>query len=49
MRSFPAQLESMLESKEGWVIERFALSAPSTFLPHMVNLIIGENRVYQRK
>jgi len=49
VRYFPARLEAMLESKEAWVIERFALGAPETFLRQMVNLILGEDRIYRTR
>lgn len=46
VRYFPHYLEGILESKEAWLVESFTMSAPATFLRHMGNLIVGEDRVY---
>ena len=46
VRYYPAYLEGRLHSKDAWVIESFARSTPLTFLRHVSNLLIGEDRAY---
>lgn len=46
VRYNPTLLEHMLESREAWIIERFAKTAPITFLRRMRNLIHGRNFIY---
>lgn len=46
VRYYPFYLEEILQSKEAWLIERFIESTPSTFLRHISNLILDEDRIY---
>ncbi len=46
VRYQPAYLETLLNSKDAWIIERFAYSAPSTFLRSIGNLILQKDYVY---
>lgn len=49
IRYFPRYLEGILASKDAWIIERFVKSAPVTFLRHISNLILNEDRVYSSR
>ena len=47
VRYDPAYIESLLASRDAWIVERFVKTAPITFLRHMRNLIEGRNLVYK--
>jgi hypothetical protein len=47
IRYSPIHMEEMLDSKEAWLVENFARSAPQTFLRHIANLILDEERRYK--
>lgn len=49
IRYYPRYLEKLLHSKDAWIIERFCEGSPSTFLRHISNLILNEDRVYVRR
>lgn len=49
VRYRPDYLEKLLNSKDGWIIERFTYSAPSTFLRSIANLILGQDYVYKTR
>ncbi|RCK20061.1 hypothetical protein TH8_19500 [Thalassospira profundimaris] len=46
VRYNPRYLEDILSSKDGWIIERFVSSSPTTFLRSIRNLIDGRNFIY---
>jgi len=46
VRYRPDVLEGMLSTRDSWIIERFTVSAPVTFLRHWRNLLDGEYLVY---
>ena len=46
VRYYPDFLESLLASRDAWIIERFMQSAPVTLLLYMRNLIHGINFAY---
>lgn len=46
VRYDPAYLEKLLNSREGWIIERFVSTAPTTFLRRIRNLIDGREFIY---
>lgn len=46
VRYHPEFLESLLERRDAWIIERFIKSAPHTLLLYMRNLIDGKNFTY---
>lgn len=46
VRYNPRYLERILASRDAWIIERFAKTAPITFLRYMRNMIDGRNFVY---
>lgn len=47
VRYDPAYIESLLASRDAWIVERFVKTAPITFLRHMRNLIEGRDFVYK--
>ena len=46
VRYHPNYIEKLLESRDGWIIERFVKSTPNTFLRYMVNIITKHDYVY---
>lgn len=46
VRYKPKYIESLLASKEAWILERFVNSCPITFLKHMTNLILEKDYVF---
>jgi len=49
IRYFPRYLEQILASKDAWLIERFVKGSPITFLRHVSNMILGEDRIYSTR
>ncbi len=49
VRYNPSYIENILNSKDAWLIERFAKSSPETFLRYIANAILQKNYIYKRR
>jgi len=49
IRYYPRYLEKILASADAWIIERFAAGTPTTFLRHVSNLILNQDRIYRSR
>ncbi len=49
VRYNPGYIEKLLNSKDAWIIERFVISTPQTFLIQMANYILEEIIIYKHR